>query len=48
MTNNFKIQGVLKHFSWKSNISQGNLRGKILCQKSLENILQCCSFSRPI
>lgn len=28
MPNNFKIQCVPKHFLWKSNISQGDLRGK--------------------
>lgn len=28
MPNNFKIQCVPKHFSWKPNISQGDLREK--------------------
>ena len=33
MPNNFKIQGVPKHFSWKPNISQSDLRGKIYVKK---------------
>lgn len=50
MPNNFKIQCVPKHFSWKSNISQGDLREE---KKEFMSIkfgkhLQCCSFIVPI